>query len=281
MWILVVLLVLALDWLLEAPQRWRRPQWFRDYYGLIAGRLRRFGWWQGPVGVLAVVAPAVIFILLVQALLTPWLFGLPFWIFAAAVLFVCMGPESLPRLAERYSALPETNARQVAQSLDVDIDSAPDAFGILRDSLIIKALEQLYGVLFWFLLLGPAGAVAYRVAVVARRQGRREGHGHAEAAERLLGILEWLPARLLALSFALGGAMDEAFGGWRTGAAGQAFPIDSRLRLLSAARGALRIPWTSAAGDSLQLAATRRLLRRTLALWLAGLALLTVGGWLG
>lgn len=281
MWIVVVLAALALDWLLETPQRWRRPKWFRDYYGLIAGWLRTAPWWQGPVGVLAVVAPAVIVTLLVQGLIRPWLFGLPFWLFATAVLFVCLGPVSLPRLAEKYSALPEASAQEVARDLGRNIESPPDAYGILRDSLVEKALQQFYGVLFWFLVLGPAGAVVFRMAAVTRNEGRSEGHGHAEAAERLLGILEWVPARLLALSFALGGAMDEALGGWRTGATGQGFVIETRARLLNAARGALRIAWTSPTGDRFQLAAMRRLLRRSLAIWLAVMALLTLGGWLG
>lgn len=282
MWILVVLVALALDWLLEAPQRWRRPKWFRDYYGLIAGWLRAATWWQGPAGVLVVVAPAVILTLLAQAMIRPWLFGLPFWIFAIAVLFVCLGPVSLPRLAEKYSALPEASAQEVARRLGRDIGSPSDAYGILRDSLIEKALEQFYGVLFWFLVLGPAGAVVFRLAVVTRDEGRGEGYGHAEAAERLLGILEWVPARLLALSFALGGAMDEALGGWRTGATtGQGFSVETRARLLNAARGALRIAWNRPTGDELQLAAMRRLLRRSLAIWLAVVALLTLGGWLG
>ncbi len=74
-------------------------------------------------------------------------------------------------------------------------------------STLWKANEQFFTVLFWFALFGPFAGFLYRL-VNWSRQLAEKGEGSAgclslEITMLCQGILEWLPARLVALGYAL------------------------------------------------------------------------------
>lgn len=95
---------------------------------------------------------------------------------------------------------------------------------------LVDAYRQVFAVLFWFTLLpGPAGAVLYRASlrVADAWAGAAPGDGdetpiaRARAAfgapaRRLLWLLDWIPVRLTALSFAIVGDFEDAAWCWRT-----------------------------------------------------------------
>lgn len=94
---------------------------------------------------------------------------------------------------------------------------------------LVDAYRQVFAVLFWFVVLpGPAGAVLYRaVALLAGEwkgplagiepsplvQSRSE---FGRPARTLLALLDWIPVRLTALSFAVVGDFEDAVACWRT-----------------------------------------------------------------
>jgi len=86
------------------------------------------------------------------------------------------------------------------------------------DFLVASYFERLFVVIFWYLLLGPAGVLIYTLArlycareVCSRSlTGQKDGNGGALIL-RLMFILEWLPARGLALTFAFAGDFVAAF----------------------------------------------------------------------
>lgn len=72
--------------------------------------------------------------------------------------------------------------------------------------LLSSFFERLFAVLFWYLLLGPVGALFYHLGFLYR--SRVSPHSVAAASElvlRLVYLLEWVPARLLGLTFSLAG----------------------------------------------------------------------------
>jgi adenosylcobinamide-phosphate synthase len=72
--------------------------------------------------------------------------------------------------------------------------------------------------IFWFLVLGPLGAMLQRLAAVLDRLW---GHRTARftefgwAAARLDDLLSWIPARITALSYAVMGSFEDALHCWR------------------------------------------------------------------
>ncbi len=94
---------------------------------------------------------------------------------------------------------------------------------------LVDAYRQVFGVVFWFVVLpGPAGAVLYRAAVLLAEEWRGPVPGvepspivQARAefgvpAKMLLHVLDWLPVRLTAISFAVVGDFEDAVACWRT-----------------------------------------------------------------
>jgi adenosylcobinamide-phosphate synthase len=83
--------------------------------------------------------------------------------------------------------------------------------------------RNVFGLLFWFAVLGPAGAVMYRLARFFEDEwGRRqdEGYDHfGQCARQAFEIIDWIPLRLTALSFAVAGNFEDAILCWRTQAA--------------------------------------------------------------
>lgn len=94
---------------------------------------------------------------------------------------------------------------------------------------LLDSYAQVFATLFWFMLLpGPAGAVLYRAAVLLAGQWRDTTPGEevspigaafaqfGQPARRLLWLLDWIPVRLTALSFAIVGDFEDAIYCWRT-----------------------------------------------------------------
>ena len=124
---------------------------------------------------------------------------------------------------------------------------------IARQAIAIGLLEahrHVFAVLFWFVLLpGPVGAVMYRLAAfVGRRWNPRPPPGSVALPADRFGwfaaaafrIIDWIPARLTALGFAIVGDFEGAVYCWRRIAAvARSQPVDSRTLILGAAGGAL------------------------------------------
>jgi adenosylcobinamide-phosphate synthase len=115
---------------------------------------------------------------------------------------------------------------------------------------LLEAHRHVFAVLFWFVVLpGPIGAVMYRLAeFVNRRWNPRPAVGSAvlpadrfgQFAAAAFRVIDWVPARLTALGFAIVGDFEGAVYCWRRiSAASQAQPAGSRLLILGAAGGAL------------------------------------------
>ncbi|HCA27832.1 MAG TPA: CobD/CbiB family protein [Betaproteobacteria bacterium] len=105
------------------------------------------------------------------------------------------------------------------------------------EQTLIGAYRDLFGGLAWFIVFGPAGALAYRLAAIAGRAEDARGGDHF--AGRVLGWMDWAPVRAVALSFAVAGNFQDALECWRSQASswhGEAEGI-----LLASAAGALGV----------------------------------------
>lgn len=184
---------------------------------------------------------------------------------------------------------------------------------LVRESVehgLLLAQRHVFGVLLWFVLLpGASGAVFYRMATYVAREWNRRPPGvlvpdrFGDFARLAAAWIDWLPARLTSLGFAAVGDFEGGLYCWRQvsrdaalRAADDGMPQpDSRSLILATASGALGVRLMPAAemarhfgeGDSAGLAEpgsqTLRsvvgLVWRTMLLWLALLALVTVARW--
>lgn len=110
---------------------------------------------------------------------------------------------------------------------------------------ILSSHRHVFAPLFWFLAFGPAGAVLYRLALtMAGSWQSNVSTPEAQApfgifARRAFGVLDWLPVRITAVTFAIVGDFEDAVYCWRTQAAQWSDPADGIL--LASGAGALGI----------------------------------------
>jgi adenosylcobinamide-phosphate synthase len=246
---------------------------------------------------LGALAPALVVGML--GALLGWLASFLYWLLAVAVLYLCLG-------FRQDSFQASSIGRALAKG---DLERARDKLSAWRPALIVAeteegltrqtleetfktALARLFGVLFWFMLAGVAGAVLYFLTLACREHWQGEPAFGAFAA-RIAGWLDWLPARAAAFGFAIAGNFQDALESWRTQA--ETWGDVSEGALLAAAGGALgaRLGGTLpvAGGELLRPAlgtdeaptpemveGAVALVWRALFLWLAVLGLLWLGG---
>jgi adenosylcobinamide-phosphate synthase len=108
---------------------------------------------------------------------------------------------------------------------------------------LVRSHRHVFGVMAWFIALGPVGAIGYRLAALLNdRWGSVEGEEAAafgDFARRAFEAIDWLPVRLTAFGFAMAGDFMGAVECWRAQAA--AWRERGQGILLAAAAGALGV----------------------------------------
>jgi AmpE protein len=191
-------------------------------------RLRDFSWlhaWLEKIGqssattvlILGVGLPTLLCAVL-QAVLDHVLLGLIALAFAVFVLYYTWGPRDLERDVEAAVKAPDSERRAVALSAfrgsDDAVSTNPES---LVENVFAASLSRWFGVLFWFVVLGPAGALLYRLAQLiawSPEFAHDETSTTTETARRLAAILDWAPAHLMALCLALVANFDAVFKTW-------------------------------------------------------------------
>src|SRR3970282_994329 len=107
-----------------------------------------------------------------QSALDRPLLGLAGLVFALAVLFYTWGPRDLDVDVEAILDARDPLARRAAAArLWPRTGTASLEGGALAEAVFRSALQRWFGVLFWFLLLGPVGALLYRLTQLATDGG--------------------------------------------------------------------------------------------------------------
>jgi adenosylcobinamide-phosphate synthase len=215
----------------------------------IEGALRRgvpghpvFNRLRGLFGWLLLVGPVV--------LLTAWLSRQPWgWAADAVLLYLALGACSLRQHGEQIArdlAAGDLDAARTHVGWIVSRDpSMLDEEGVARaavESILENGNDAVFGALFWFLVAGGAGAVLYRLAntldaMWGYRDDRRLYFGWAAA--RIDDVLNLIPARLTALTYAVLGNTRIALSCWRQQAATWSSPNAGPV--LAAGAGALAV----------------------------------------
>jgi AmpE protein len=253
---------------------------------------------SGAAALLWLLLPVLLLLLLQSWLAARWwgLLALPYGVL---MLFVCWGPRDLDADAAALAQAEDEPDRQAAcRALGLQPTCVSSASGVA--ALFRAGLARWFGPLLWFVLLGGAGALLFRLAALACAEPPRRG-----AAMDWLGrLLNWPSAALMTLSLALVANFDAVLKAWRQWhAAPQRRWFGADLGFLDAAAQAsvvrelqedvaesadaaaeegetLVAPPTDAVVPTLQAAVedSLSLLRRILVLWMALLALAVLGG---
>jgi adenosylcobinamide-phosphate synthase len=257
------------------------------------------------------------------------------------VLYLTMGFRQFSnRFTEIQLALAENDLPRARQELaqwaafsggDAMTDIAAkngDVSDISREAIrlaLVAAQRHVFGVIFWFVILpGPMGAVLYRLSAEARRvwsdaqsagpDAHQAPSAFGEIALKTFAWIDWFPARVTAIVFAIVGNFEDAILMWRAKSGFAPHANDTERVLLSAGAGAMGIrlsvpdalsasiqpeepaetealggAWPSPSQDMPQLKEADEsslrsavgLVWRAVILWFAMVFLVSIGYWLG
>ncbi len=276
----------------------RHFAWYGNWLRWLDARFPEGGFWRGRYGIVLALVPPLVVVGLFQLALHEPLLGLAGLLLGIVVLFYAWGPRDLDLDVDAIVEARDPAARRDAaarlwpEDTGVSLDGAS-----LVDAVFRNGLRRWFGVLFWFLLLGPVGALLYRFAALSAEgeYARTLPPETAAGASSLLAILDWPVAQLMTLSMALVGNFDTVLGAWRD-AGGTAFRLDSGF-LGAAARASVKSELADEAMDYVESGASTTtdmvatapelpelrdamsLVWRILLLWLAVIALFVIAGW--
>ncbi|MCH8498790.1 MAG: adenosylcobinamide-phosphate synthase CbiB [Marinobacter sp.] len=224
---LVCCLALVLDRLLGEPRRWHPLVGFGRLAGALETRMNhgRRRIMRGAIAVVLLVLPLLMLGLLVRSL--PWL---PQLVLEVLILWLALSLRGLTEHARAVIAPLQAGDLDWAQAMVGRIVSRRadqlDATGVATaatESVLENGADAVFASLFWYLLAGPAGVLVHRAvntldAMWGYRNERFLRFGRVAA--RLDDLLNWIPARLTALTYALLGRTQLALQCWRRQAPG-------------------------------------------------------------
>ena len=261
----------------------------------------RISHWPAIIPVLLLAALLVLPVFLVMLSLGDTLLGFPYLIVAIVVLFFSFGPKDIGEQVDEYcKAIEQNDEAEILRTskalLERDVPADPvDRIREVEAAVCVQANNRLFAVIFWFVLLGPLGAWAYRVTDLIRRRAvfndsrddQVADHGSpiAEAATDLHAWLAWIPARLTALGYALAGSFDSAIGAWRVPEGVSAGSLSEQSEHLLARVGMAALGLGSIDDESPSergvrgAMAAHGLVFRLLGIWAVVIAAMTLYGW--
>ncbi|RMG31870.1 MAG: cobalamin biosynthesis protein [Gammaproteobacteria bacterium] len=209
---------LLLDRLLGEPPRWHPLVGFGRLAQWLESRLHAPTIGRGTVAAALLLLPPVGIAMAVSTSGGKEAFDL-------LILYLALGGRSLEQHALAVRAALEQNdlpsARRAVACLVSRETTLLDREGVSRaavESVLENGNDAVFGSLFWFLVAGAPGVVLHRLAntldaLWGYRIPRYEAFG--KPAARLDDLLNWIPARLTALSYALVGDTRTALACWR------------------------------------------------------------------
>lgn len=297
-----LLVAVCVDIFFGEPRKYHPLAGFGSMANALERRFNRFAnaWLSRGSGIFAwlllLIPPLAISIMLAQ---------LPeggLWLFSVFALYFAIAYRSLRQhILAIYHPLQSNNLPAARQALAMIVSRDTeqlDAQGVRKaaiESCLENGSDGVFAPLFWFVFLGPVGAIGYRLintldAMWGYKNARFLHFGWFAA--RMDDLANWLPARLVAASYCLLGNAQLGVHAWRTQAhlcqSPNAGPV------MAAGAGALNIMLGGVAtyqGQAIykpQLGTTQtatnedllralRLVRNTLVLWvLCGMILVTV-----
>lgn len=286
---LLALVAIILEFSLGEVIKTRVGHWSGAWAARLATACAGRTWYRGWPGALLLIGLPVLAIGLALELVRSWSHPL-YYLASLALLIWMLGPTDLNREIEEYRrSLDLSGDERIAATpafttTTAGIDFGPATNDLEFDNcraelaaLAVAAERAWFAPLFWFFVLGPCGAVAYRLAASLERASQLEA-SISSAVAWLHEALAWVPARITAINLGIAGTLlpvlegAPAAGAWRWGAS---TALVARSALAATDDGRIH----DGSGENPHIARLnqmRALIRRALNVWLVLLAVVTV-----
>lgn len=288
--LLSVIFALIAESFISSLSELRRFAFFFRYVSWVRAKLPSFSFQNGTVTLVIVVAGVLFTVWLVSAMLGNVL-GLFGFLFGIAVLVFMIGPRDLEEDVQNVSNAFENSDYEGANfyaSLlaSREISEPPMQLAqTVKEDILLQANTRMLGVFFWFILLGPVGAVLFRLSCLLKENQQNETDDFADACRELYDIIIWLPSRICVLSYAVAGNFVDTMSYWN--GVSDLWLRNSEEFIIVSGVGALRYEHRlerdehdDDEADTAGILQALSLVKRAVIVWVVLLGLLTVTGWL-
>jgi adenosylcobinamide-phosphate synthase len=259
--VFTIILAVLLDHWLGEPQKFHPLVFF----GQLVDKVEKVGLKKnnsalkqkirGGISVFILIVPFSIVIYWQELWIQSQYWGVIDSLISSVILYFCIAAKSLKQHALRvFKALKKDDLTLAKKQVGMIVSRQTEKMSVvdIRKATIESVLENgadaVFAPLFWFIIAGPTGAVIYRLsntldAMWGYKNQRYINFGWAAA--RFDDLLNWCPARLTAISYALLGNTQQAIQSWKT----QASLLDSPNAgsVMTAGAGALQLKLGGAA----------------------------------
>ncbi len=215
MTLICLLAALAVELHFKLGSEFRKFDWFsrlRDYLADFFAEKAFFDGWLGLAVILLI--PVLGLNILLSVFDSAWLWPILF-LLCASVLFYSLGPTPLEKSFSSYLDAMQRGDTEAAylhlkeQKLLAENDESPEQDELIRTTtrlILTESSKRYFGVITWFILLGPVAALFYRLAYVYKDLcSDEEFDDHRPLIEQLIHWLDWIPARVTSFMFLLTG----------------------------------------------------------------------------
>lgn len=249
--LLVIVLCLLSERYLTHKVSLHRFGWFGQYCDKILHIVPKVSFLKSPwILMTVVVVPWCIIISLAIGLFNSFLVGFIGFLMQLVILYYCLGPDNA------FYPVTATKKKNAHEELDAG-------------NYLAQVNNQLFGVVFWYIVLGPLAALAYRLVSLCQKQSRM-----SDAAKLSTNLLDWIPARLVAISYLLVGNFQQGFPCFMQKAL--IVPSENSVLLTEVGLFAVR----TKEDEKVSLPRAQGLAEHAMVIWLVFVAIFTMVAWL-
>lgn len=292
--LLAILFSLAIEYYYNAVEQFRNYDWVTSFSNWIKERFSESEFWNDTLGLIATILIPMFVCALVYGVLDHAM-GLLGFLFSLLVLIYCIGPKHFLHTASQFVDAGEhedehslqTYANELLDEESSEVNS--ETHHKICAKLINNTNEGLLSIFFWFILLGPMGALMCRMVNILYSQTSQElpeeegNFAELNNSTRMLyAILLWLPAQLTILTFAITGSFIDTLREWKSRLSKDYLnPQETESTLFRTGLNALQINPDEHEYELATVKDVHALCWRSIIVWVTALALLTLAGLAG
>ena len=218
MTIIAILVSFALCHFIRELGRCRQNRWLYSWVDLANDALGKLPGWNGVTGYLLIIAIPLAALLLVNQALISMLDSAGAFLLAIAVLIYTFGPRDLDTDVDGIVSEEDADIRRekLQGLLGQEPSENPDECrSAAVESVFQEGLRRWFGIIFWFAVLGVAGAFVYRVIDWLVSGDSALSDEQKGLFLRTQQIMDWPAAQLMTLSLAIATDFDSVFKAWK------------------------------------------------------------------
>lgn len=218
MTIIAILLAFGLCHFVRELGQLRKRQWLTGWVDFSNSAFGKLPLWHDALGFLVIAAIPLVILLLINQLLISLMGSTGSFLLALAVLIYSFGPRDLDTDVAKIVEADNEKEREAALSLLLRKpvpENAAEAREAAVESVFREALRRWFGIIFWFAVLGIAGALLYRLVDWLVNENHNLSDEQLNLFARLQQVMDWPAAQLMTLSLAIATDFDSVFSAWK------------------------------------------------------------------